>query len=704
VALEGASLAGDVHIKPTIIRGVESFGMICSERELGISNDQSGIMVLNGVTSVGQPVAEALGFDDHILTFELTPNRPDLMSAIGLARELAALAGLRIKRPQIDLNELSDKAAGFVDVRIEDIDACPRYAARVIRGVKIEESPWWLKSRLLKSGTRPINNVVDITNYVMLECGHPLHAFDLKRFGSHEVVVRRARQDEVFTTLDNQQHKLTPDVLLITNGKVPVAAGGVMGGLDSEVIDTTTDILLEAAYFHPTVIRKSRRVLELVTESSARFEKGADPNGVEFALDRASSLLRKLCDGKVLSGIVDCYPIPLKPKSIKLRPSRCRQKTSTTVSNDRIKDILDLLELHTSGSEPLDVTIPTFRPDIEREIDLIEEVTRIEGFGKVPESRISKALLFAPQNKRITFQQELRRIMTACGFDETLSHGLANSALTTKLLPETRAVRLLNTVSRELDIMRNSLIPGLLTIIESNIAHRNLDLRLFEIGKIYLPPDTPQEWSEIEYLTIAVTGETPSDWRTKPRLHDFYDISGALNQVAARFRLGEVTFSPTENEIFESGLAYLVKIGNLPVGVAGKVSVQKLQILDIKQPVFLADIDLESARNIVGRPLIFTQLPQFPAVLRDLAIVVDESVGAGELVKSIGHEAKGLAESIRIFDVYCGKQIEHGKRSIAIAVSYRSLERSLTSEEVDEIEDRIKVALKRTFNADIRDK
>ncbi|MEE8404450.1 MAG: phenylalanine--tRNA ligase subunit beta, partial [candidate division Zixibacteria bacterium] len=330
VAKLGAKLTGGLEIKKTRIRGIESSGMICSESELGISLDHAGILVLDDKCRVGMSLAKALDYDDYIMTFELTPNRGDSMSAFGVAREIAALSSSKIIRPKFKINPSNDKASKYIKVEIEDTAACPRYAARIIKDITIAESPWWLKKKLLMCGIRPINNVVDISNFVMLECGHPLHAFDLNRFGSNKVVVRRAQKNEIFKTLDEKEHKLSPEVLLITNGKEAVAAAGVMGGLDSEVSEATTDILLEAAYFNLSVIRRSRKFLNMTSESQARFEKGVDPNGIEYAIDRAAYLLQELCFGIVLSGIVDCYPKKITPCKIAFRPQRCNNLLGTS--------------------------------------------------------------------------------------------------------------------------------------------------------------------------------------------------------------------------------------------------------------------------------------------------------------------------------------------------------------------------------------
>ncbi|MBK7141065.1 MAG: phenylalanine--tRNA ligase subunit beta [bacterium] len=402
VALVGAKMNGGMEIKQAKIRGVESFGMICAEDELGISNDHAGIMVLDPNAPVGVPLKEFLDFDDHILGFELTPNRGDAWSAFGIARDLAALGGVRLRKPEIKLKEVAEKASSVVTVTSEDLVGCPRYAARVIRNVKIGPSPWWIKKKLLTAGIRPISNVVDITNLVMLECGNPLHAFDLDQFGSNEVVVRRAKDKEKFVTLDGQERTLTPQVLMITNGKNPVAVAGVMGGLHSEVTEKTTTLLLEAAHFNAVITRRSRKELGMVTESSARFERGVDPNNIPYAIDRAAMLFQDVCGGEVLSGVVDFYPKRIEPLKISLRPARCSAVMGKKLSSARMKEILTGLEFQTSGDDPIEVTVPTFRSDIGREIDLVEEVARIEGWGNIPDTSKTRGHCIVHRTLRIS--------------------------------------------------------------------------------------------------------------------------------------------------------------------------------------------------------------------------------------------------------------------------------------------------------------
>ncbi|UCE25642.1 MAG: phenylalanine--tRNA ligase subunit beta [Candidatus Zixiibacteriota bacterium] len=704
VALEGARLAGDMVIKKVKIRGIESSAMICSERELGISDDHSGIMVLEDDARVGVPLAEQLDYNDYIMTFELTPNRADSMSAIGIARDLAALASTKVIKPATDLKESSQKADSKIKVRIEDPVGCPRYAARIIRNVKIGPSPWWMKKKLLMSGVRPISNIVDITNLVMLETGHPLHAFDLERFGSDEVVVRRAADKEKFVTLDGAEHTLSSQVLLITNGKTGVAAGGIMGGLDSEVESSTTDILLEAAYFDPVVIRRGRKELGMVTESSMRFEKGADPNGIPYAINRAASLMQQLCGGEVLAGIVDCYPEEIKPKQISLRPARCNYVLGVHLSEERMKEVLTGLEFRVSGKGTLETEVPTFRPDITREIDLIEEIARIDGYDKIPDATANIGPLFTPIHFEDKFRSDVRRLLTGCGFDEMVNHGLTDSHLAALLNPDLSQVKILNPVSADLDIMRNTLVQTTLNVISHNIAHRNVDLCLFELGKAYQPGNGEDDWCEYQKLSLAVSGNTPHTWRDKPRSYDFSDLAGALSLLGEHFGWGRLNFEPQSNRYFEREISFAIMCGNIMVGIVGKMNRKIAAEFEIKQDVYLAELDLNPLIAISGRLTEYQPLPVYPAAPRDLAVVVDDHVRAGELVETVKEAGGEMAESVEIFDLYRGKQIAAGKKSVAISINYRSKTGNLTAAQVDERQAAVVNKLKEKFKAQIRDK
>jgi phenylalanyl-tRNA synthetase beta chain len=701
-----------MKISRATIRGVESSGMICSESELGLSADHSGTMVLDPSAQIGKPVAEQLGLDDYILHFEITPNRGDALSAIGVARDLAALAGVKVRRPEIKLVEAMDKAAEMFKVRSDDPVGCPRFTARIIRNVKIGASPWWMQRILLAAGVRPISNIVDVTNYVMLETGNPLHAFDLDRFGSGEVVVRRAAGGEKFVTLDGNEHTLTSDVLLVTNGKRPVAAAGVMGGLDSEVAADTRNILLEVAYFNPVTIRKSRKELGINSEASYRFERGVDPNNVERASARAASLLGELCGGEVLAGVIDWYPNPVSPKTVTLRPSRCRLVLGADIPADTMKKILGDLELTATGTDPISVLVPTFRSDIETEIDLIEEIGRIYGYDRIPDSVESKGPLFTPTHPKDSFESMIRQIMTAAGYDEIMGHGLADSRLASAVNPDLPQVKIVNPIAEDLNIMRNSLIVTALTTVNHNLAHRNMDLRLFELGAAYFPPEVRGNWYEEDRLMLLVTGNTRSTWRDRIRPVDFHDLKGALDTLLWRLGLAEfdanqqtdrVQYQFVPSAYFEKSQSYEIRAGSTVLGVVGQVNQELLKKFDVKQPVYLAEL-VVSALLSCRRPLTqFVPLPVYPAAPRDLALVVDETVKVGQIVAEVQLSAGSLAESVNIFDLYKGKPIPEGRKSVGITIVYRSAERSLSGEEIELVQQKVIAHLKSKFNVELRE-
>lgn len=705
VALIGAKVAGDLKIKKAKIRGVESHGMVCSEAELGLSNEHDGIIVLDSSAKVGADLAGHLDYHDYMLDLEITPNRGDALSAIGAARDLAALAGTKIKRPTFELTESKDKTSDHISVRIEDAKACPRFTARIIRNVRIGESPQWLKNRLLSAGIRPISNIVDITNYVMLETGNPIHAFDLDRFDSGEIIIRRATKDEPFSTLDGKKHKLTPDVLMVTNGKIPIAAAGIMGGLDSEVSNDTKNILLEVACFNPSVIRKGKRVISTESEASYRFERGVDPNNLPNVSDRAAFLLGELCGGEILAGMVDCYPEVIKPRTISLRPERCDAILGVKIEPRRMVEILKGLEFTVeSEGPPIEVTVPTFRPDIEKEIDLIEEVARIEGYDSIPNSDRNVGSLYTPLHQRDLIFDDIRHCLTSVGFDEMLGHGLAHSRLASLVSTGVEQLKILNPVSVDLDIMRNSLTLSALPVISHNISHRQVDLRLFEIGKAYFPPGSNGEWLEDDRLVLVVTGNTEIGWREKPRALDFFDIKGALASLSSRFGWLQFSFPEVKDSRLDPGCSFGLSVGHQEVGVIGLVNNSLLKEFEIKQPVWLAEMSLVSLIEAGKSLASFTPLPMYPAAPRDLAVVVAEEVRVAELIAEVRKAATELAEAVTIFDLYQGKQIPEGKKSVGIAITYRSSQRSLSGDEVDKIQSAVIKRLNETFDAEVRER
>lgn len=704
VATLGAELNGGLVIKKAKIRGIESAGMICSPAELGLSEDHSGIMVLEPTAVPGTPLVEALDVEDYILGFELTPNRADSMSAIGIARDLAALAGVNLRKPVGSPRESAEQSAKHMAIKIENPADCYRFTARIIKNVKIGPSPWWVQKRLLASGMRPISNVVDITNLVMLETGNPMHAFDLEQFGSNEVVIRRAKEGERFTTLDGKDHQLTTDNLMVTNGRECTGIAGVMGGLHSEVTEQTRTLFLEVACFDPQVVRRSRRQVGLITESSQRFEKGVDPNNVAEASNRAAYLFQELCGGEVLGGLVDVYPRKIERPVITMRPERCNAIMGRDYPVARMKEILDLLGFEVTGDSPITVKAPTFRYDMSREIDLIEEIGRIEGYDSVADSISNSGSLFTPSHPRDRFVDGLRTVMVAAGFDEMMGHGLAHSKAVAALDPTWPTVRIVNPVTEELDIMRPSLIVSSLPVVAHNIAHRNLDLRLFEIGKVYQPPDERGDWHEPERLIMVVSGQTAIGWRDKPRPQDFYDLTGALRNLALHFRLPEFSFESVSRPYLTEGQAFQVRVGETVVGEIGRLDDAAARKFDVKQEVFLAELQISSLIALSAALSEFQPLPVYPAATRDIAMIVDQSTRAGDIVARIKATIGQTAEAVELFDLYVGKQITAGRKSLAVAITYRSAERSLESSEVDKWQEDVMAMLRQEFKAEIRDK
>ena len=706
VARVGAILPGGAKVESVTHFGVESHGIILSEAELELSEDHSGIMVLPSASKIGQPLVELLDLNDYMLEFDLTPNRSDSMSAIGIARDVSALAGTTLKRPTIEFPEGKETSDSVIKVEIDSPDFCARYAGRVIRGVKVGPSPQWLRNKLIASGMRPINNVVDITNFVMIETGQPLHAFDLKYFKTGKVVVRRAKDGDKFVTLDEQERSVDSSVLLITNGKDDLAVGGVMGGLKSSITSATKDVLLEAAYFDPGMIRKSRRKLGMVTDASIRFEKGVDPNNTTTASDRATQLLVEIAGGMATKGTVDNYARRIDPRQVTLRPERLNKILGTEITAERISAILRGLEFSVENGDALTVEAPTFRPDVTREIDLIEEVSRIIGYDEIPIAKTwagSDQSEFIAQSDKLEGQvDQLRVILTGCGYDEILGSGLAEKSVLEAIQPESNWIEVANPVSDEFAVMRNTLIYSLLSAARANITRQVTNVRLFEIGNVYAPHLGGKNLHEIRRLGILVSGSEENQWRTRPAELDFYFIKGALTAILEELRIPEIAIEPRDYPALSSGTSFNLTLNGQSYGVAGQVAERISKRFNIKQRVTVTELDLDKILKLAGPVESFKPLPRYPSSIRDIALVVDESTLVGDITESVRKTGSDLVMAVDIFDLFRGKQIPKGKKSIAISITYLSLERSLESSEVEATEEKIIASLKKDFNAEVR--
>lgn len=708
VALVGAELPGGVRISKSNLRGVDSVGMICSERELDIGEDEEGIMILEPELEVGQPLSSALELGDWILDFDLTPNRPDCLSIVGVAREVAALCGGELRRPWGKLHEVSQGTEERVEVEILDLVGCPRYTARVIEEVKIKESPFWLKRKLYSAGMRPINNVVDVANLVMLEMGHPLHAFDYDLFtslgpqGRKKVVVRRAADGEKFITLDEVERTLNPEALLISDGAVPVAIAGIMGGLKSEVGPTTRNILLESAYFDPKVIRRGRLSLGLSTESSQRFERGADPNGVVAAADRVAELLETLAEGKVLRGVVDSYPAPIRPLKITLRPSRVNQLLSTDLERERIESILSSLDCSVSDDGELQVEVPTFRPDLTREIDLVEEVARIHGYGNIDTCLRAAGNLVTQVHWEDDLTRKVKHFLAGSGLCEVITNNLVDPDLLANLTPDAARIEIQNPLSHELSVLSTTLAYGLLSVVSRNKNRMEKNVRIFELGKVFFARKD-QLPDERFLLGMAISGSRePRHWESKEAEVDLYDLKGMVERLCDHLAL-PLELEPGQSPFLRPDRSFDLVNGDESIGILGEVAQDILKVFGIKDKVFWAELDFGRVAALVPRTGRFSSLPKFPPVDRDLALVAHQSLASQAIRARIIEVGGDLIQEVTLFDVYRGKQVPAGKKSLAYSICYRSREKTLTDEEVDEIHRKVISELQKTFGISLRE-
>ncbi len=713
LAQVGSVLPGDFKIKKSKIRGRESMGMLCSEKELGLAEESAGIMILPPQLTVGVPVFEALGLKDVRFELGLTPNRADCLSVVGVAREVGAMVGRPVRLPPHAVTEEGEAAEALTSVTIEEPELCPRYAARLIRGVRIGPSPDWLVRRLESVGMRSISNVVDVTNLVLMELGHPLHAFDFSLLREGRIVVRRASEGEVFTTLDSQQRPLKSGDLIIADGEGAVALAGIMGGENSEIGAETVDILLESAYFHPPAIRRTSKRLGIHTESSHRFERGADVNMVPVALDRAASLIVELAGGRVAKGRIDAYPRPLPDRRLTLSASRNEEILGLSVEQTEIIRLLRSIGLEAVPAETrpdiVQVTVPSWRQDLEREIDLIEEIARLNGYDCIPVTMpVSRTICHrSPDHQR--FSSRVRDFMASSGFSEVINYSFVSSGAWDRigLSPQDsrrRTVRVLNPLTEEQSVMRTTLVASLLENVARNLAYRSRDLRLFELRPVFSPEDGEELPREKQRLTAVMCGRRePEGWTQAKEAVDFFDIKGVLESLFENLRITRVKWETSQIEPFlHPGKSSRLLRGDVVLGSVGEVHPKVLERFDIDQPLYLLDLDLEAAFASGADASTFRALSRFPDVYRDSAFLLDDEVPAEQVFAAIEKARGKEVEDVVLFDFYKGAGIPEGKKSLAVRVRYRSSERTLTDEEINRLHGRIVQALIREAGAQIR--
>lgn len=694
----GAVLPGDFKIKRSKIRGEESFGMLCSEKELGLADESAGIMVLADDLQLGTPVFQALGMKDTVFEIGLTPNRADCLSVIGVAREIAAKLGKKVRYNLPEVKEGGEVITELASVQIDDPDLCPRYTARYISGCTIAPSPQWLVNRLKALGQRSINNVVDVTNYVLLEYGHPLHAFDFRQLAGGKIVVRRGGEGERFTTLDGQERVLKASDLTIRDAERAVALAGIMGGENSEIADDTSNILLESAYFNPTAIRLTSKRLGIHTESSHRFERGTDINIVTVALDRAAALIAELAGGQVARGIIDAYPSSVEQKIIVARVARINEILGINLDEERVRAIFTNLEFAVDTVEPgvLKVTIPSFRVDIEREIDLVEEVARLYGFENIPLT-MPVAQVFSDRIPRAQLlERELKNLLVGAGFNEVINFSFASHADISKLnLPESdrraAAVALLNPLVDEHAVMRTTLLPALLQTTARNFSLRNFNLRLFEMRRVYwIKPGEvlPEEPLHVAGLMSGL--RNPEGWNQVKDLVDFYDIKGVVESIALSFKLPRLTFLPGGVEPFyhPGKSAAIVCSGEL-IGTLGEIHPDVQEAFELEKPVYYFELDFAKLAGLSAAATKIVAPSRFPDTYRDIAMLLDAQTPAASIIDCISGVKIDKVKSVEIFDLYTGDKIPQGQKSVAVRVRYGSFDKTLTDEEVNRFHQKI---------------
>jgi phenylalanyl-tRNA synthetase beta chain len=702
-------------IKVRKVMGVESHGMLCSPQELGLPDQVDGLLILRQDAKVGQPFAEYLGRQsgDVVYDLEITPNRPDLNSVIGIAREISAVTGNPLKLPAIDLPESTAKTDGdissLVSVKLEDAELCPRYVARVVRGVKVGPSPDWLKSALEKVGIRSISNVVDVTNYVMLEIGQPLHAFDYHLLTpgnakSPTIIVRRASDGEKFTTLDGKSHTLTNQNLLIADETKAIALAGVMGGQNTEINDRTADVLIESAYFKPQNIRATSKKMELRTDASYRFERGGDVEICDWASRRAAQLILQTAGGTLVSGSVDAYPHPKKHCEISLRHHKVCQLIGVTITptqNVTYLRQLGLKIIQENSDEYCTVSVPSFRVDLKREIDLIEEIARLYGVNHIPSTPPRGAI---GANAYDSVHDELataRRILTGLGLNEAQGQTLISGE--SAKLAATEIVMLQNPLSSDMDALRPSLLPGLLDALKHNLTRKNNDVALFEIGRVF--GSAEGQTREERRVGIALTGKrNPLFWSGDDREAslDIYDLKGVLEEFLEQFGMRGLTYTRRA----ESTALYLesavIQLGKQMIGEIGQLLPTLAKRYDLREAVLLAELHLNLllARRNTNKTL--KALPAFPAIRRDVAMLVPEATTHEAVIIAAKQAKPANLEAVELFDVFRGKNVPEGQKSMAYAFTYRNAEKTLTDAEVNAAHEKLVEQFKQKLAATVR--
>ncbi len=693
VALDGAKLPNGIKINRGELRGEMSDGMLCSQEELNIPKSvipesiRDGIWILEGSYELGQDIRNVIELGEETIEFEITSNRPDCLSMIGMAREVAATLERVLKYPEIEIEGIDQNASDYAKVIIDDIEGCGRYVAKVIKDVTIKPSPDWMQRRLANAGVRPINNIVDITNYVMLEYGQPLHAFDIDYVQDATIVVRRGKKGGTFKTLDGVLRNIDDNMTMICDTEKELAIAGVMGGEESEITSKTKTILLESAYFRPEGVRLTSKRLGLRTEASSRFEKGLDPNIAALAADRACQLIEELGAGKVLKGSVDAYPSEIKAKKILVRPQRMNYLLGTNLTTGQMVSILESLEFEIVEQEgSLEVRVPTYRIDIDQEVDFVEEIGRIYGFDKIPSTMIRGNITVGGKDREENIQDVTKQVLNAMGLFEVLTYSFISPKGAEKIrLDEDsikrKFIRLLNPLGDETSVMRTSLLPNMLDVMTRNYNRKIERFKGFELGRIFIPKES--ECSQLPYeqlnLVIGIYGR-----------EDFYGLKTVVNTLLDNLGIVEYEYEAEKNHpTYHPGRCANIIHENHPIGVLGELHpiVRENYGIDIR--AYCAEIDFQLLLKLANLDSFYQPLPKYPSIVRDFAIIVRDEILVKDIEAIIKGQGGDILESYKLFDVYQGDQIDDGHKSIAYTLTYRHGDRTLKDEEANIVHNRI---------------
>ena len=699
VAYHKSRLADGTEIKKGKLRGVVSEGMFCSVAEFGISSDlvrpeeAQGIYIFPEGTPIGLDIKEALMLDDTVYEFELTANRADCFSMVGLSREFGIMTNQKALFPVIMVNENGESIEGKASVAIEAHDLCTRFTSRLVTNVTIEPSPLWMQNRLRNSGIRPINNVVDVTNYVMLELGQPMHAYDYDCVADHTLIARRAKAGETLTTLDGNEHELNESMLIIADTKGPIGVAGVMGGLTSEVTDKTTNVLFEAAVFNGPSIRRTSKALGMRSEASGRFERGVNHKYTAYAIDRAAQLLQQICPScKVSVGVIDVYPEPVEQRTVTFTAEQINDYLGTSIEKDRMVDILTKLEFGiTESGDTIEALVPTWRDDVTVMPDIAEEVARIVSYDNIAPTIPVAILSSGGMTPKKALTKEVTHYLAHAGLSQIITFSFMHKdGLTNMMLPEGdnryTAIPILNPISEEFPYMRTTLVPAVIEAAKRNIAQQNKDLWLFETANVYEPKSLPL--TEVPHERPMACGimmgkVTEAAWNQAQRDTDFYDVKGVVDGLLAKLGLTQYNIQPSSESYYHPGVSAHYTVNGVTIANYGELHPQVVKNFDLSGKVYMFEIDLEAVLSITVPPFRYQSFSKFPGTSRDLAIVAPVSVTSGDIVALIKEHGGEYLESVSIFDVYEGEHIEAGYRSLAYNLQFRSMEGTLNDEDID---------------------